>query len=61
MCSSDLGDIGAAIQWSAHGWGQQVSLFGISFGGGLALAKAELPQYAKLVKVVFPNRWIPQS
>lgn len=55
MRSSALYEIGAAIQWSATASGKRVSLFGISFGGGLAIATAEMPQYANLVNIVFSD------
>ncbi len=55
MRASDLDDVGAAIQWSAAASKQRVALFGISFGGGLAIATAEMPQYSNLVKVVFSD------
>lgn len=55
MRSSDLDDIGAAVQWSASTSGKRVALFGISFGGGLAMAAAEMPQYSNLIKMVFSD------
>lgn len=55
MRASDMDDIGATIQWSAHSSGQRVALYGISFGGGMALATAEMPQYANLIKVFFSD------
>ncbi|MGH9616267.1 MAG: alpha/beta hydrolase family protein [Acidobacteriaceae bacterium] len=55
MRASDMDDIGATVQWSAHVSGQRVALFGISFGGGMALATAEMPQYANLIKVFFSD------
>ena len=55
MRASDLDDVGATIQWSAAASKQRVALFGISFGGGLAIATAEMPQYSNLVKVVFSD------
>jgi len=53
MRPSDLDDIGTAIQWSAKRFRQRVTLVGISFGGGLVIAVADMPQYSHLLKLVF--------
>ena len=55
MRPADLDEIGAAVRWSAAASGQRVSLFGISFGGGLVIATADIPQYANLIKLVFSD------
>lgn len=55
MRSSDTDDIGATIQWSTAISRQRVSLFGISFGGGLAIDTADRPEYAGLLKLVFSD------
>jgi pimeloyl-ACP methyl ester carboxylesterase len=53
MRSADLNVIGTVINWSAVRYGQRVSLFGVSFGGGMAIAAAEIPAYADNIKMVF--------
>lgn len=55
MRPSDLDEIGSAIRWSVNASGQRVSLFGISFGGGLVIAAADTPQYAGMLKLVFSD------
>lgn len=55
MRPSDLDDIGSAVRWSAKRSGQRVAVFGISFGGGLAIATADMPQYSNLIKIVFSD------
>ncbi len=46
-------DVDDAVRWSAMTSGQQVSLFGISFSGGLVISAASTPGYADYVKMVF--------
>jgi dienelactone hydrolase len=46
-------DIGATVKWSSERVHAPVSLFGVSFGGGLAVAAAEDPAYAPYVRMVF--------
>jgi dienelactone hydrolase len=48
-----VSDIGETVKWSARQAHGRVSLFGISFGGGLAVATAEEPTYARDVDMVF--------
>lgn len=55
MRPSDLNEIGDAIRWSVNTSGQRVSLFGISFGGGLVITTADAPQYAGMLKLVFSD------
>ncbi len=51
--SSDMTVIGDAIRWTAQTAHQKVSLFGISFSGGLVIPAAAPPAVAKYVKLIF--------
>jgi pimeloyl-ACP methyl ester carboxylesterase len=53
MRASDLTVIADAIRWSANTTGQKVSVFGISFGAGLAIPAAVQPSVAGDVKLIF--------
>jgi len=55
MRADALDQIVAAIRWSTAISRQRVALFGISFGGGLAIAAADMPQYSGLLKMVFSD------
>lgn len=46
-------DIGETVKWSSQGEHARVSLFGVSFGGGLAVAAAEDPAYSPYMRMVF--------
>jgi pimeloyl-ACP methyl ester carboxylesterase len=48
-----LTDVDDAIRWSAMTSGEKVSVFGISFSGGMVLSAAANPDYADYVKLVF--------
>ena len=45
-----VGDVDDAIRWSAISSGQKVSVFGISFSGGLVVSAAANPDFADYVK-----------
>ncbi len=45
-------EIGDAVHWAAQQSGRPVAVFGFSFGGGLALAMAEMPEFGHDVKLV---------
>ncbi len=51
--TSGVHDIGEAVKWSSERAHARVSLFGVSFGGGLALAAAEDPAYSPYMRMVF--------
>ncbi len=53
MRPSDMTVIADAIRWSANATGEKVSVFGISFGGGLAIAAAAQPSVVDDVKLIF--------
>jgi acetyl esterase/lipase len=52
MLPSDLTVIGDTIRWSAHQTGQQVTVLGVSFGGGLVIPAAARPSVAGDVKLI---------
>ncbi len=45
-------EIGDAVHWASQQSGKPVAVFGFSFGGGLALAMAEMPEFGHDVKLV---------
>lgn len=47
-----ISDVDDVIRWSALESGQKVSVFGISFSGGMVIAAAAQPGYADYVKLV---------
>lgn len=51
--ASSIPEIGAVVHWAAGISQEQVSLFGISFSGGLAVAAASQPGIASDVRLVF--------
>jgi dienelactone hydrolase len=53
MRASSIPEIDAVVHWVAGVSKMQVSLFGISFSGGLAIAAASQPEIAPDVKLVF--------
>jgi pimeloyl-ACP methyl ester carboxylesterase len=53
MRPSDMTVIGDAIHWGALATGEKVSVFGISFGAGLAIAAAAQPSVVGDVKLIF--------
>jgi pimeloyl-ACP methyl ester carboxylesterase len=53
MSPTAVSDVDDAVRWSAMTSGQQVSLFGISFSGGLVISAAAQPNYEDYVKMVF--------
>ena len=53
MRASDLTVVADAIHWSAITTGQKVSVFGISFGAGLAIPASVQPTVAGDVKLIF--------
>ena len=48
-----LSDVDDAIRWSAITSGEKVSVFGISFSGGMVISAAADPDYTDYVKMVF--------
>jgi hypothetical protein len=50
---SAVDDVDDAIRWSAMTSGQKVSVFGISFSGGMIITAAAQPDYADYVKTAF--------
>lgn len=48
-----VSDVDDAIRWSAMTSGQEVSVFGISFSGGMVISAAAQPDYANYVKMIF--------
>lgn len=46
-------EIDDVVRWSAKASGEKVSLFGISYSGGMAVSAAATPGYADLIKMVF--------
>ncbi len=54
IARGDLQVIGDTIQWaSATAGGDKVSVFGISFGGGLTIAAADRPEVKKHLRLIF--------
>ncbi|HEV2647131.1 MAG TPA: alpha/beta hydrolase [Acidobacteriaceae bacterium] len=53
MRASDLQVIGDVVRWTAHTTGQKVTLFGISFGGGLVIPAGAQPSASPFVKLIF--------
>jgi dienelactone hydrolase len=48
-----VADVDDAIRWSAIGSGQKVSVFGISFSGGMVITAVANPEYTDYVKMTF--------
>ena len=48
-----VADVDDVVRWSALTSGQQVSLFGISYSGGLVITAAAIPEFADYVKMIF--------
>jgi pimeloyl-ACP methyl ester carboxylesterase len=48
-----VNDVDDVIRWSATSSGQKVSVFGISFSGGMVITAAANPEYADYVKLTF--------
>ncbi|HEX6772577.1 MAG TPA: alpha/beta hydrolase [Acidobacteriaceae bacterium] len=46
-------EIDDVVRWSAKASGEKVSLFGISYSGGMVVSAAANPGYSDLVKMVF--------
>ena len=53
MTVADRDRIASTILWSSQTGGQKVSVMGISFGGGLAIAAAEQPGVKEYVRMIF--------
>jgi pimeloyl-ACP methyl ester carboxylesterase len=53
MSETAVEDVDDVIRWSALTSGQQVSLFGISYSGGMVITAAAVPEFADYVKMIF--------
>jgi pimeloyl-ACP methyl ester carboxylesterase len=53
MSETAVEDVDDVVRWSALTSGQQVSLFGISYSGGMVITAAAVPEFANYVKMIF--------
>lgn len=53
MSETAVDDVDDVIRWSAATSGQRVSLFGVSYSGGMVISAAAVPAYADYVKMIF--------
>lgn len=53
MSVTAVNDVDDVVRWSAMTSGARVSLFGISFSGGMVISAAAIPEFANDVKMVF--------
>jgi pimeloyl-ACP methyl ester carboxylesterase len=53
MSETAVEDVDDVVRWSALTSGQQVSLFGISYSGGMVISAAAVPEFADYVKMIF--------
>jgi hypothetical protein len=54
-------DVDDVVRWSALTSGQQVSLFAISYSGGMVITAAAVPEFADYVKMISAFRVITAS
>jgi pimeloyl-ACP methyl ester carboxylesterase len=53
MSRTAVTDVDDVVRWSAVTFGEKVSLFGVSYSGGMVISAAADPEYADYVKMIF--------
>lgn len=53
MSVTEVDDVDDVVRWSALTSGERVSLFGISYSGGMVISAAARPDFANYVKMIF--------
>jgi pimeloyl-ACP methyl ester carboxylesterase len=53
MSETAVAEVDDAIRWSALASGERVSLFGVSYSGGMVISAAAVPEFADYVKMIF--------
>jgi pimeloyl-ACP methyl ester carboxylesterase len=53
MSETAVDDVDDVVRWSALTSGERVSLFGVSYSGGMVISAAAAPEFADYVKMIF--------